>query len=125
MADELSFQDWLEIVADQDGSFLDEARSIEKEVRNSSKYRSHGDFQSTPDDPHRVRLITTQSKPHRPDIDTATARQLDVAVKREKESLPAKKFDFDTKLGILLDAAERYYEALNCEIVKRTQPPKL
>lgn len=125
MADELSFQDWLEILVDQEDSYLEEARSIEKEIRDSSKYRTHSDFQGTPDDPHQAQLTITQSKPHRPDIDTPIARQLEVAVKRERESVPAEKFDFDTNLGIVLDAAERYYEALNCEIVKSRTAPDL
>lgn len=125
MANELSFQDRLEIVADQEDSYLEEARSIEEEIRNSSEYRTHSDFQGTPDDPYQAQLTITQSKPHRPDVDVPVAKMLETAVKREKESVPAEKFDFNTNLGILLDAAERYYEALNCEIVKSRTAPDL
>jgi hypothetical protein len=50
-------------------------------------------------------------------VDKQAVRQLHHRVKREKSSIPAKKFDFDTNLEIVLDVAERYYEALQCEIV--------
>jgi hypothetical protein len=125
MADELSFQDRLEILVDQEDSYLDEARSNEEDIRNSSKVLTHSDFQSTPDDPHQAQLTITQSKPHRPDVDVPVVKMLETAVKREKDSVPAEKFDFNTNLGILLDAAERYYETLNCEIVKSRTAPDL
>jgi len=37
-------------------------------------------------------------------------------VRKEKPSVPAERLDFDDNLGILLDAAERYYSTLQCQI---------
>ena len=125
MAEELSFQDRLETVLDAEDSYAEEAREAEEENRDSDGFKTHTDYQGTPDDPHQVRLRVTQSEPHRPEVDKQAVRQLHHRVKREKSSIPAKKFDFDTNLEIVLDAAERYYEALQCEIVRPSKIPEL
>jgi len=117
MAEELSFQDWLETILEAEDSYEEEAREIEDKHRDSDSYSTHTNYQPTPDDPHQVRLRVTQSEPHRPEVDKQIVRQLHHRVTKEKSSVPAKKFDFDTNLEIVLDAAERYYEALQCEIV--------
>jgi hypothetical protein len=116
MAGELSFQDQLLTVLENEESYREQAIEIEGENRTSSKFTTHTDFDATPDNPHRVSLRITRTEPHRPDIDGAVVAQLHKAVKDEKPSVPAEKFDFDTNLGIVLDAAERYYNALQCEI---------
>lgn len=125
MAEELSFQDWLETILEAENSYEEEAREIEDENRDSDTYSTHTNYQATPDDPHQVRLRVTQSEPHRPEVDKQAVRQLHHAVTKEKSSVPAKKFDFDTNLEIVLDGAERYYEALQCEIVRPSKIPEL
>jgi hypothetical protein len=121
MARELSFQDQLTTIVDSDseGSYTEAAQdAMENSDRRS--YQTHSEFQGTPDNPYRVELRTTQRVPHRPEVDEAVIERLHQAVKREKSSVPVEKFDFDDNLSIVLNGAERYYRALQCEIVETT-----
>lgn len=118
LANELCFQDRLETVLDEEDSYLEEAREVEEENRESEGFNTHTEFQGTPEDPHQVPLRLTQREVHRPNVDEQTVQRLQQAVMEEKPSVPAKKLDFDTNLDIVLSAAERYYEALQCEIVQ-------
>jgi len=59
-----------------------------------------------------------REKPHRPRVDDSVISRLQTKVKQEKPSVPAERLDFDDNLGILLDAAERYYRTLQCQITE-------
>jgi hypothetical protein len=117
---ELSFQDRLEAILNADKSFRD--RASENEEKNSSRdtqYKTHSDFQATPSNPYKKRITVSREKPHRPSVDDGFIAQLHGAVKDERPSVPVEKLDFDDNLGILLDAAERYYSSVQCEITVR------
>ena len=124
MATGLSFQDQLLTIIERGSSYREEAREIEQENRDSREYSYHTDFDASPDDPHQIRLRVTQVEPHRPSVDNETVQELQKAVGREKSTVPTEKFDFDTNLGIVLDQAERYYNALQCEIVRNQTPSR-
>lgn len=116
VADKLSFEDQLLTIIDSEAPYREGLSEIKEENRDSDTFSTHSDFQATPDEPYRVRQRTEQTEPHRPNVSEAVVSQLHEAVKREKPQIPAEKFDFDTNLTTVLDAAERYYEALQCEV---------
>lgn len=116
LVDELSFEDQLTTVLDFDGAYTEEAHRVEEKNENRMGVQTHTDFQGSPDDPYTVRLGLPRSNPHRPEVGIETIKQLRSAVKSEKPAVPVEKLDFDDNLGILLDAAERYYAALQCEV---------
>jgi hypothetical protein len=117
MTDELSFQDQLLTILDVEDTYTEKAREVEKENNGpSTGITTHTDFQGTPDDPYQVRLHITQTEPHRPQLKGITVERLNQAVTDEKPAVPVDKLSFDNRLSIILDAAERYYEALYCEI---------
>ena len=108
---DFSFQDRVKsILDDRDDGFISAAREYEKD---DSDY-VHGDF----GEPHEKQLrLEGRDSDHRPRVDENAVKLLDQAVRQEKENLPVEKMDFDSKLGVLLDAAERYYSSINCEAV--------
>ena len=120
----MSLQDQLATIIEGDLSYREEAREIEQENKDSRGYKRHTDFDASPDDPHQIRLSITQVEPHRPNVDSKTVQELQEAVRRENSAVPTEKFDFDTNLGIVLDQAERYYNALQCEIVRNQTPSR-
>jgi len=116
---ELSFQDRLETILNYEKNFSERARENEQQNGGrDSQYKTHADFQATQRNPYKKRITVTREKPHRPNIDDTVIDRLHAAVKDEKSSVPVEKLDFDDNLGIFLDAAERYYNSLQCKIVE-------
>jgi hypothetical protein len=124
MATGLSFQDQLATIIENKDSYRERAMEIEEDNKDSREYHYHADFDASPDNPHQIRLSITQVEPHRPNVDSKTVQELQEAVKDEKPTVPTEKFDFDTNLGIVLDQAERYYNALQCEIARNQTPSR-
>lgn len=117
VVDELSFNDQLATILDAEDSYTEKARENEADNKQGSGFATHTDFQGTPEDPYTAFVNVDESNPHRPEVSTTTERRLRRAVKAEKGAIPVEKLDFGDNLGILLDAAERYYESLQCEVV--------
>lgn len=118
VVDDLAFRDQLEVVIDHSGEFLEQASENREENNGSSTtYSVHASFDATKDDPYRFVAVPDQQEDHRPEVPKHIVTGLEDAVKSERPAVPASKFDFDRNLGILLDAAEEYYETLQCEIV--------
>lgn len=113
---DLSFEDQLLTIIEGDESYRERASEIRQEKKGRTDYKTHTEFQGTPDDPYQVSLRVTQTDPHRPEVSPAAVTQLQQKVTVEKPAVPAEKLDFDSNLGIVLDAAEQYYETLQCEI---------
>ena len=110
---ELAFQDRVLTILNQDKNFTEMAKRNEK---NGDKDYTHTDFRGTPGSPHVKQLEVVREKPHRPHVDDSVIDKLQTKVMVEKPSVPAEKLDFDDNLRILLDAAERYYKTVQCEI---------
>ena len=116
---ELSFQDQLETILNStSGSTLDEARENRK-VNNdeTNTYKTNPDFEGRPTNPYVATADTgDRDRYHRPRVDESTVKELQRTVSKEKPSVPAEKFDFDTNLGVLLDVNEEYYQSLHCTV---------
>jgi hypothetical protein len=115
-ARELSFQDQLMTIFDSEGSYTEAAQDVEDKNGDGQGYTTHSEFQGQPNNPYEVEAQITQNTPHRPEVDDTVVERLHRAVRAEKSNVPTRKLDFDDNLSIVLDAAERYYEALYCEI---------
>ena len=120
IVEELSFEDRVASILDRERNFTSKAVSNEQE-ENHRDYKTHSNFQATPRRPYRREFSVAREKPHRPRISDETLTRLREKVKEEKPSVPAERLDFDDNLGIVLDAAERYYKTLQCEL-RQTQP---
>ena len=116
--DELAFRHQVEVIIDDADGYVEAAEENE-EVNNDSSttYRTHSEFDGSPDEPYRYIAITDRETDHRPYVSEESVDALKETVKDERPSVPAERFDFDRNLSILLDAAERYYNSLQCEII--------
>ena len=112
---ELSFQDRLDTILNHGKNFTQKAKQNEQEATRTD-YKTHSDFQATRRSPYRKQIVVRREKPHRPRVDDSIVARLHGTVRKEKPSVPAERLDFDDNLGILLDAAERYYSTLQCQI---------
>ena len=105
-----SFQDQLDSIIDYgEGEYADNARKNERE---DAEY-AHADFET----PYQKKIVVSRDRDHRPHVDKHVAKKLERAVRQENEAVPAEKLDFDNQLRTVLDAAERYYNTLQCEVV--------
>ena len=120
IVEELSFEDRLDTILNHGKNFTQKAKQNEQEATRTD-YKTHSDFQATRRSPYRREFSVAREKPHRPRISDETLTRLREKVKEEKPSVPAERLDFDDNLGIVLDAAERYYKTLQCEL-RQTQP---
>ena len=121
LTNELSFQSKLETILDEmDGETVENTREnkeYNKEDRKGSYY--HGAFEDEiePDSPYVVHAdARDRDDDHRPRVDESVVEALEETLMDEKPSVPAEKLDFDSKLGVLLDMQEEYYETLQCEV---------
>ena len=112
---ELSFQDRLDTILNHGKNFTQKAKQNEQEATQTD-YKTHSDFQATRRSPYRKQIVVRREKPHRPRVGESVVDRLHATVRKEKPSVPAERLDFDDNLGILLDAAERYYSTLQCQI---------
>jgi len=117
---ELSFQQKLETILEtMGGDTLELAK--ENEERNndhSDAYRVHSDFgdKIDYDDPYvAAGDARDRQDDHRPRVDEKIVEELQQTLMDEKPSVPAEKLDFDSKLGVLLDIEERYFESKQCK----------
>ena len=118
---ELSFQDKVETILDgMDGNITELTRENQEFNNDDIKgeVRYHPDFIDTPDDyPYTVAGDTRDREDdHRPRVDEKVVKGLQRTVNREKPSVPAEKFDFDTNLGVVLDLNQDYFETLQCKV---------
>ena len=112
---ELSFQDRLDTILNHNKNFTQKAKQNEQEATRTD-YKTHSDFRGRPECPYRKPITVSREKPHRPRVGESVVDRLHATVREEKPSVPAERLDFDDNLGILLDAAERYYSTLQCQI---------
>jgi len=108
---DFSFQDRVNsIVEYPDDTFTSSARDNEKDDTDYV----HTDF----GEPYQMKLrLEDRDSDHRPRVDDHVVKLLDRAVRQENENIPVVKMDFDNKLGVLLDAAERYFSSIQCEAI--------
>ena len=115
--DELSFADQVEMVVSFDESFSDEA--IEMEDDGKDYY--FPTFSRGPDNPYVV-SYSAQEGEHRAQVPDDVVDATNAQARLERPQMPIQKLDFDDTLGIVLDAAERYYKA--CNLVAREKTPE-
>ena len=119
LTNELSFQSKLETILDSmDGGTLDDARDNEEKNNDGGGYMVHSDFADKieADSPYVVSADTRdRDDDHRPRVEENVVEELEKTLTDEKPSVPAEKLDFDSKLGLLLDVKERYYETVQCK----------
>jgi len=108
---DFSFEDRvMAIVEHSEGEYNNTARENESD---DSEY-CHADF----DAPYEKKLrLGDRDSDHRPRVSEHTVKMLEQTVRQENENIPVVKMDFDNKLGVLLDAAERYFSTLQCEAI--------
>ena len=116
--DELSFADQVEMVVGFDESFTDDAIEMEGD---------DGDyvlptFSATADNPYVVTYSTEGEGEHRARVPDDVVGAVNAQARLERPQMPIEKLDFDDTLGIVLDAAERYYKA--CNLVAREKTPE-
>jgi hypothetical protein len=111
----LSFQDRLLTILNHDKNFVSRAKENERES-TASDYTTHSDFHGQWNKPYLKRFAVERDTPHRPSVDTDVIDKLRTKARTERPGMPVEKLDFDDNLGIVLDAAQRYYKTLQCEI---------
>jgi hypothetical protein len=120
LTNELSFQAKLEtILDDMDGETVENTRENKEhnnEDRKGVYYNGAFEDKIEPDSPYVVSAdIRHRDDDHRPRVDESVVEALEKTLTDEKPSVPAEKLDFDSKLGVLLDVKENYYETLQCK----------
>ena len=116
----LSFQEQVSTIAAYPTDTYTQAaiRVEERSADGTSRYLSHSSFACTPDDPYQQQIqLTDRDKPYYPHIDDSIFETVYHAVMNENPEIPPSKFDFENNLSTLLDAAERYFNSINCEII--------
>ena len=118
--DGLSFQDKLETILDSmNGDMLESASdNVQTNNDTDNSYVVHPDFEDKiqPGEPYVVAAdAEDRDEPHRPRVMTSVIVELEEVIKEEKPTVPAETLDFDDKLSVLLDIAERYYESVHCK----------
>ena len=111
----LSFQDRLLTILNHDKNFVSRAKENEQE-NTASDYKTHSDFHGQWNRPYVKRFVVERDTPHRPSVDSDVIDKLRMKARTERPGMPVEKLDFDDTLGIVLDAAQRYYKTLQCEI---------
>ena len=111
----LSFQDRLLTILNHDKNFVSRAKENEQE-NTASDYKTHSDFHGQWSKPYVIPFTVERDTPHRPSVDSDVIDKLRAKARTERSNMPVEKLDFDDTLGIVLDAAERYYKTLQCEI---------
>ena len=114
----LSFQDRLLAILNHDKNFVSRAKENEQE-NTASDYKTHSDFHGQWNRPYVKRFVVERDTPHRPSVDSDVIDKLRMKARTERPGMPVEKLDFDDTLGIVLDAAQRYYKTLQCEIRER------
>ena len=109
---DLSFEDQLGTILENGPDFVESAN--ENETDDATHI--HSDFRRKPNNPLVREYAVTREKPHRPEVSQSTIDELEQRVMTEKPGVPARKLDFEAKLGVLLDVAERYYSTLHCQV---------
>ena len=112
---ELSFQDQLLPILNHDKDFVSRAKEIEQE-NSALDFKTHSDFEGGWNRPYVMGFTVGDRDAHRPSVDNEVIDRLNAKAKTERPRTPVEKLDFDDTLGIVLDAAERYYNSLQCEI---------
>ena len=115
----LSFQDRLLTILNHDKNFVSRAKENEQE-NTASDYKTHSDFHGQWNRPYVKRFVVERDTPHRPSVDSDVIDNLRMKARTERPNMPVEKLDFDDTLGIVLDAAERYYRTLQCEMREKT-----
>jgi len=119
-ARELSFQERVSTIAAYPTESYTQAamRAEERSDDGTSGYLSHASFDCTPDEPYQQRIqLTNRDKPYYPHVDDNLFETVYHAVLNENPETPLSKFNFENNLNTLLDAAERYFSSLHCEII--------
>jgi hypothetical protein len=121
LTNELSFQSKLETILDSmDGGTIEETRENQEhnnDDRKGTYYSGAFEDEIEPDSPYVVHADTRdRDDDHRPRVEENVVEDLEKTLTDEKPSVPAEKLDFDSKLGVLLDVKENYYETLQCEV---------
>lgn len=119
LTNELSFQAKLETILDSmDGETLVDARENEETNNDGDGYMVHSDF-ADKIEADSAYVVSADARDrdddHRPRVDESVVEALEKTLTDEKPSVPAEKLDFDSKLGLLLDVKERYYETVQCK----------
>ncbi len=111
-ASKLSFQEQLASVARPEGQdpYWEDIDEMEK----SRKSYSHAEF----DGEVVVTIEAGGGRTHRPEVDDELVEQLQESVSREYPNVPVDGLSFDDLLELLLERAERYYELMDCELVR-------
>ena len=115
----LSFQDRLLTILNHDKNFVSRAKENEQ-GNTASDYKTHSDFHGQWSRPYVRRFAVERDTPHRPSVDSDVIDKLRAKARTERPGMPVEKLDFDDTLGIVLDAAERYYRTLQCEMREKT-----
>ena len=112
--EELSFADQVEMVVGFEDGFTDEAIKMEDE----GEYYLPS-FPAEPGNPYVVSYSTQGEGEHRARVPDDVIDAVNAQARLERPRMPIGKLDFDDTLGIVLDSAERYYEA--CNLVAREE----